>query len=275
MDHEKCIQIVKQCFSETEGNTADLPVEGVSLPILTEPLIGFAAADDPLFEVYRNEEAIGSNWKAPKEWMPEAKTVMALFFPFTEEIRSRHRASKEPVNEAWSISYGKHFQFMDAFLDQISSALEEEGVKVFIPTRDPSFTMTPIPVKSGELDDLHYNTSWSNRHVAFAAGLGTFGVHRHLITEKGCCGALATMILDCRIEPTPREYRDTYEYCIRCGACVKRCPSNAITVEHLRNIKACGEYGAKLVNEYQGACGKCLVGIPCEQRNPSVKKTGK
>lgn len=272
MDREMFIGIARQCFYESEDNAVYLPKEAVSLPILEEPLVGFAAADDPIFETFRRKEVIGSNWRAPQEWMPEARTAAALFFPFTEDIRCRHRASKEPANDAWSISYGKHFQFMEAFLSRMSEALRKEDVKTCCPTRDSAFTRTPVPVKSGEEDDLHYDTSWSNRHVAFAAGLGTFGIHRHLITEKGCCGALATMILDCAIEPTPRPYRDTYEYCIRCGACARRCPAGAITLEHLRNIRICGEHGARLFQEYRGACGKCLVGLPCEHRNPSSKK---
>ena len=271
-NNDRIIAIIRQCFYETEGNRVTLEKEAVTLPILEEPLIGFALADDPLFESFRRETVIGANWKDPLEWMPEGKSVAAMFFPFTEEIRRRHRTSKELTNEAWSTSYGVHFQFMDAFQKRIAEVLKEEHVRTCFPASDPSFTMTPVPVKNGDLDDLHYDTSWSNRHIAFAAGLGTFGIHRHLITEKGCCGALATMILDCELKPTNRQYSDIYEYCIRCGACVKRCPANAITVDHLRNIKKCGEHGQKVFQEYQGACGKCLVGIPCEDRNPSSGK---
>lgn len=272
MDNNRFLEIIKHCFSATEGNSVYLPGESISLPILETPLIGIALVDDPIFETYRSPEIIGSNWRTPKEWMPDAKTAAAMFFPFTKEIRSRHRASKEPANEAWSFSYGAHFQFMHAFLSAVKTALEKENIKAVVPTEDPSFVMNPIPIKSGNEDDLHYDTSWSNRHVAFAAGLGTFGIHRHLITERGCCGALATVITDCELTPSTRKYSNVYEYCIKCGVCVKRCPANAITIENLRNIKKCGEHGQMVFQDYQGACGKCLVGIPCENRNPSIKR---
>ena len=268
-------ELVQECFEQLQKNSAILPDEGAHMRVLEEPLVGFATADDPLFDLYSDPEAIGPEWKPPRKWMPRAKTVAAFFFPFSEEVRIRHRRSKGEVSEAWTVAYGQHFQVVDEFLDTLAAALDAEGISTVVPTRDPSFSRVARATSAGGVDDLHFSVSWSNRHVAFAAGLGTFGIHHHLITEKGCCGGLATIVLDCEITPTERTYTELYEHCTRCGACTRRCPVNAITVEHLRNIKTCGEHGTELFDKYSGACGKCLVGIPCEHRRPKGKATDK
>ena len=260
---------VDRVFSKLEENTVLLPGEQVVVPVLDAPLTGFANADNPLFETFRRDEVIGSQWRAPKEWMPEAKSVVVFFFPVSQAIRSRHRAAKTATNEAWNYGYGKHGQVLNAFIEGLAAELEGMGIHTFIPTKDRSFKIEQHPVMSGDKEDVHYSTSWSNRHVAFAAGLGTFGVHRHLITSSGCSGVLASMILDCETEPTSAGYKDPYENCIHCGACVARCPAGAITLEHLRNLKECRTYAATLRTETEpGYCGKCLAGIPCESVKP-------
>ena len=252
-------------FSQLENNSVLLPGEQVVVPVLDAPLVGVASPDNPLFETFRRDEVIGSQWRAPKEWMPEAKSVVAFFFPVSAEIRAQHRTAKTATNEAWNYGYGKHGQVVNAFLAGMTAELESQGIQTFIPTKDPSFKMERHSVMSGGKEDVHYSTSWSNRHVAFAAGLGTFGIHRHLISKKGCSGVLASMILDCEMDPTSADYQDPYEKCIHCGACVTRCPAGAITLENLRNLKECAAYAATLRSENDpGYCGKCLVGIPCE-----------
>ena len=256
-------------FSQLENNTVLLPGEQIVVPVLDAPLIGFASADNPLFETFRRDEVIGSQWRAPKEWMPEAKSVVVFFFPVSSAIRTLHRAAKTPTNEAWNYGYGKHGQILNAFIEGLTAELESLGIHYHIPTKDPAFKIEQHLVMSGGKEDVHYSTSWSNRHVAFAAGLGTFGVHRHLITKSGCSGVLASMILDCEMEPTASEYKDPYENCIHCGACVNRCPAGAITLENLRNLKECRTYAATLRKENDtGYCGKCLVCIPCEYVKP-------
>ena len=269
MTKERFLQLVKESFAALEDNTGHLPAEDVDIPILEEPLVGFASSDDPLFEVYRDPKAIGPDWRAPREWMPEAETAVAFFFPFTEEVRSRHREAVEDTDEAWNTCYGKNVPLVNAFLDDLCGKLEAEGIKTYQPHRDPSGTRTPIPVMAGDEEDVHFSTSWSTRHICYAAGLGTFGIHRHIITEKGCCGTLGTFIMDLKLDPTPRAYTEVYEYCTHCGACTGRCPAKAITLEYYRNLKKCSAFSGSIRERFgSGFCGKCLVGIPCERQIP-------
>jgi len=263
------IAAADRVFAQLERNSVLLPGEQVVVPVLAAPLIGVASASNPLFESFGRDEIIGSQWRRPQEWMPEAKSVVAFFFPVSEEIRARHRAATTATNEAWTYGYGKHGQLVDAFLSGMTAELEGQGVRTFIPTKDPSFKIETQSVMNGGKEDLHFSTSWSNRHVAFAAGLGTFGIHRHLITSKGCSGVLASMILDCEMEPSVADYKSPYDNCIHCGACVRRCPAGAITLENLRNLKECRTYAATLRSKDDpGYCGKCLAGIPCESVKP-------
>ena len=260
----------EKVFGQLENNTVLLPDEQIVVPILDAPLIGIASADNPLFETFSQEEVIGSQWRAPKMWMPEAKSVIVFFFPVSSAIRSRHRAAQTPTNEAWNYGYGKHGQVVNAFIDGVTAELENQGVHYFIPSRDRNFKTEQHTVIHGGKEDVHYSTPWSHRHVGFAAGLGTFGVHRHLITKSGCSGVFASMIVDCEMEPTVSDYKDPYDYCLHCGACIARCPAGAISVENLRNLKECRTYAATLRTETDpGFCGKCLVGIPCEFVKPS------
>ncbi len=272
MTKEQFLETVRKCFCALDDNRVLLPEEGVEVPVMEEPLIGFASADDPLFAEFPDPQIIGPDFRAPKEWLPEAKTVAVMFIPFTEDIRSRHGSSPGPVDEAWTNGYRKHQQLTEAFLDLLTAELDAQGVRYLVPTRDPAFHITPVPVKSRDADDVHYSSAWSNRHAGFVAGLGTFGIHRHLITDKGCCGGFACVITDCELKPTARRYEGVYEYCTRCGACMERCPAGAITAEHLRNLRKCSEQGAAVREKFGGFCGRCLAGIPCEHRNPSAEE---
>ncbi len=272
MTKERIFELVRELFEEAE-NTVHLPEENVDVPVLEKPLVGFADADDPIFAEYKKPEVIGEEWMAPKEWLESAKTVIAFFFPYSEDIRSRARKSKELVNEAWANGYPAGSRLAGTLIARLAEKLEEEGVKVVNPGKDPRMKVTNTKIMSGPDEDLHFCPSWSTRHAAFAAGLGTFGMHRHMITESGACGTLgSSLIIDLELEPTRRKYTDVYENCIKCGACARRCPAGAITMEYQRNLLKCSRHGGYLREKFGGGgCGKCMVGTPCEHRNPAAR----
>ena len=74
-----------ELFHEVEDITK---VDGVdNLPgcegmlIYEEPLIGFASADDPLFEEYKKPHVIGENYLTPREWLEDTETIISFFLP--------------------------------------------------------------------------------------------------------------------------------------------------------------------------------------------------
>ena len=156
--------------------------------------------------------------------------------------------------------------------------LEKEGFASVCPTTSENFrNITP------------YISNWSERHAAYAAGLGTFGLSKGLITEKGMAGRFGSVITDAEFSPTIRPYSDPFEYCTMCGACMMRCPAGAIDKSKGcalgKDQLICGPYlsGSRLPkhgpNErVRYGCGKCQVGVPCENGIPkkfeNVMKTG-
>lgn len=124
-----------------------------------------------------------------------------------------------------------------------------------------------------------FKSNWSERHAAYAAGLGTFGLSKGLITKKGMAGRIGSLITDAYFEPTVREYKDPFEYCTRCGACQNRCPGQAIDitrgmalakdqikcVSHISNSTK-KPFGVNKRVRY--GCGKCQVSLPCSDAIP-------
>ena len=105
--------------------------------------------------------------------------------------------------------------------------------------------------------------------MAFVCGMGTFGLSKGLITERGVAGRFGSVIVDAPLEVTPRPYTDIYEYCTKCGACM-RCPAGAITLEEGKSHEKCSAYVHTLRVKYapRFGCGKCQVKVPCERGIP-------
>jgi epoxyqueuosine reductase len=123
---------------------------------------------------------------------------------------------------------------------------------------------------------------WSERHVAFAAGLGTFGLNRAFISEVGTSIVLNSVVIDAIIEPTPHRAESYLANCLHnngnnCSACIRRCPAGAISENgHNKALCASSGYGAEsteLAASYgikgRAGCALCQSGVPCEATNPS------
>ena len=119
---------------------------------------------------------------------------------------------------------------------------------------------------------MHIASNWSERHVAYASGLGTFCLTRGLISEKGVAGRYGSIIITEEVEPDTRPYEGVYDYCIMCGACIKRCPAGAISLKHGKNQLKCKLWMDRTGRKYDPryGCGKCQVGVPCEDRIPGI-----
>ena len=62
------------------------------MQIYEEPLVGIAAADDPLFTgEFKEPQVIGEHFRVPEAWVPGAASVVSLFLPFTEAVRASNR----------------------------------------------------------------------------------------------------------------------------------------------------------------------------------------
>lgn len=234
------------------------------------PVVGFADANDPLFLELKKESVIGPVFKLPTEWLPGAVSVISFFLPFTKEIRL---SNKPPglASEQWTHGRFKGEDFSNHLRRFIISELTAAGGRAVAPIIEPDFVT----------DFTLYVSNWSERHVAYIAGLGTFSLNRSLITEKGAAGRIASVITDIPFTPSQRPYPSLYHNCLylrenKCGACIKRCPSGAITKEgkdkytchqYLFIKHPCKEF-ADIHGYPYSSCGKCQTNVPCENKIP-------
>lgn len=232
------------------------PTSFSRMPIWDLPLLGVASAEDPLWDVLKKPEAVGPCHKSPREWLPEAKSVISYFLPYTERIRAANRV-KEVTATEWLYGRWEGELFNEALRAFIVTLIESRGCQAVAPALNTNY----------EVIDLHSN--WSERHVAFIAGLGTFSLSRSLITAFGSAGRFGSVVVDFYLKPTKRSYEGIDEYCSKCQACARRCPPKAISVAGKDN-EICKIHLAKDKEKYSPryGCAKCQTGVPCEGRIP-------
>ena len=241
-----------------------------------EPLVGFVAADDPLFTDYKR--IIGAFHLTPQELAEAAPggaacrpaTVICWVLPVTRPTRESNRRESRYPSRAWAMTRSFGEEFNKALRLRMVAWLTGLGQRAFAPQYSPAwqeFADTPVGIAS----------AWSERHAAYAAGLGTFSLNDGLITPKGIAHRLGSVITDLPLAPTPRIYPDHRHNCLwyregTCGACIGRCPVGAITREGGHDKPRCRElvYGEapRAVGELYGVpqtgCGLCQTKVPCE-----------
>jgi len=237
----------------------------VGMKIFDSPIFAFGSADDDLYIRFKSSSIIGSHFISPTEWMPGTKTVISFFLPYTEIIKTANsRDSKWPAIE-WL--HGRHEGqiLINLLLEYLVENLLESGYKSLSPSFDQRY-------KLGKADDNKVLTSnWSERHVAYACGLGTFGLSKGLITTRGICGRFGSILTELDLPKDHRDYNDVYEYCTMCGLCIDRCPVHAISIENGKISFLCNDFMDKVRGECKPryGCGKCQTNVPCESRIPN------
>lgn len=270
MTKQAIIAQIKKIYDEATDNV--LP-ETNGEKIFDMPLVGFGDAEDALFSDFKRMEAIGPWYKTPAEWLEGAKTVVELFFPFSEVVKESNRQVKEGVSKNWLYARIEGQSFIVGFMQKLKEFFDANDVKAIVPQADSSFKAVVKGKGMAEYSDLPdtvFSSNWSERHAAFACGLGTFGLSKGLITRKGMAGRFGGIVIDASFEADKRAYTELYEYCNRCGACVKRCPVDAISLEKGKNHNICEDLLAKSKITYapRYGCGLCQTKTPCESGIP-------
>lgn len=240
-------------------------VEG--LQIYGAPLIGIANASDPLFNKMLEPQIIGPHFRLPEKWLSDAKSVLSIFLPYTEEIRKANSISVNDVAIEWLHRRIEGQTLLLQVGEHLKKHIESQGFKAVIPFCDSNFWLA-------ESHEEGYTSNWSERHIAFICGLGTFSLSRSLITEAGSAGRFISIVTNMELPVTHRKYTDIYEYCSLCGACIKRCPAKAISIDNGKNQELCGDFVHKKRNDYPDyyGCGKCQTGVPCQSSIPTICK---
>ena len=192
MDKNEIITRVIRFTHESPGNyvseEAALRSDYVGMKMFDSPIMAFGSADDAIYQKYLSPDVIGDHFITPTEWLAGAKTVISCFLPYTERIKSANAADYcWPAGE-WLHGRFEGQLFIKELTLHLQKILKDAGYKSVAPSLDPRYKMGNQVTK--------YTSNWSERHAAFACGLGTFGLSKGIITEKGMCGRLCSVITE-------------------------------------------------------------------------------
>jgi epoxyqueuosine reductase QueG len=240
---------IKQIISDSlnELNRPDL---------FRQPIVAFSSASDERY--WQLKDIIGDWHLSPTELLPEAKSVISYFVPFTREVAMEPKTS-ENGSFLWSESY----QEINQHFDLINQAVED-----FL-TRHGYLTKTIQATHTYDPKDL--KSMWSHRSAAAIAGLGTFGLNRMLITEKGSAGRFCTIITSATLTANsiPIENKCLYEKNGSCKLCLKICPVKALSIDSFEKFDCQDEVNKNEIImkettnlQFVDTCGKCISICP-------------
>jgi len=264
-------------FCGSAQNSLGMPEDE---PAFDTPLIGFAAGDDLLFEELKQH--VGASHWTPGEAFalafPELATaaseltVISWILPHTQQTKRDNRRETSLPAKRWARAKLVGEQFNVALREHLVAAFSEAGIATVAPTRLPEWLMEEV------------TSNWSERHIAYAAGLGTFGLCDGLITPLGKAMRCGSVVARLSVAATPRVYSDHHAYCDffagkRCAVCIGRCPVGAISEQGHDKAK-CLAYLTQVHREFiepqfgfsTDACGLCQTKVPCESHIPSRQK---
>ena len=253
-------------------------------PIFQPPLVGFVSGSDPIFR--KIKEVIGEFYMTPfeaVEKIAEGRGVMAppedrigivsFILPISNETRRENAKLKDAPSERWAHTRLFGEQFNKKLQQHLVSVVAQKGYFVAAPEMEEKLFRMLVDEKVG------WASTWSQRHVAFAANLGTFGLSDGLITRAGKAHRVGSIIVDQPLE-SPQRTDDIHRDCLfyrdgSCKKCIERCPADAIS-EQGHDKQTCAAFvlsQAGLIKERYGidiyGCGLCQTGVSCERRIPA------
>jgi len=260
--------------------------------IFESPLIGFADGDDRLFHEYK--KVVHEHHLLPREVLERhlnAKpvtpppcldnvSVISFVFPVNRKTVRSNACEKEGPCLSWNHTRWKGQAFINEVSSHLAAALASLGFYAVAPELENFFNITLLP------DGLTSN--WSQRHAAYAAGLGTFSLNEGFITPKGLAMRCGSVVTNLNLTPSVRSYANYLENCLfyttgGCGKCVSRCPGGALSKSGHDKLKCLnilfeqqkpwleGLHGPGYMGSYAG-CGLCQTGVPCATQIPVKKK---
>lgn len=284
---------ISQLFLQSsENQLKDFP--GIS--IFDQPFFGVADGDDPLFKEF--QKTVSSQHLIPREILKSyAKKntdlscirVISWVLPYTEDIRDSNRNSNWP-SKLYSLARNNGGALNHRASLRLTEMLKGQGFAAISPMHTREYD-------AFRSQEHTFSSTWSERHVAFAAGLGRFGLNGSLITARGSNVRFGSLITNIDLEPNISDGRDYRAACLKssgkdCTACIKRCPVGAITESGMEKSKCYAMRQAvrkryldsysqelhmlpapvvkngKREEGYSLGCALCQCGVPCEGQDP-------
>jgi epoxyqueuosine reductase len=268
-------------------------------PVFDAPALGIADGNDRIFRAFR--EVVSPAHLLPREVLEREGfsaggagvstkiSVVAWALPFSRKIRLSNRIGEWP-SALYSVARNNGGALNLELARRVVEEIRQEGFSAVSPTLTDAYDAFRTP---GSV----FSSSWSERHAAFAAGLGTFGLNGFLITSLGAMVRLGSLVTDMPLDAAPAGPADHRAPCLAdggklCGACVSRCPSGAISTDGLdkekcyrrrneirdralslysekfRMIPAPIARSGKKTEGFSIGCALCASGVPCENADP-------
>ena len=246
------------------------------------PLVGFTSGADPLFKQYK--KIIGEFHFTPQEFFeltfgrrkPAGElSVISWVLPASEDIRKSNRKEARFPSLLWAHARDFGEQFNIKLRNHLVSLLKKKGYKAVAPMNSPHWKQLRSP-------EVGIASNWSERHIAYACGLGAFGLSDGLITAKGKAIRVGSVVTDLPLKPSEKIYPHHQANCLyffnrTCKTCAVRCPAGAIT-EKGHDKDKCLEYSYSVVSQAKKdeygvkitGCGLCQTKVPCEFEIPKL-----
>jgi epoxyqueuosine reductase len=262
--------------------------------IYDEPLVGFADGDDPIFIDYKKiiapthltpREALAMTYHASPEDMPARLSVISWVLPVMSQLRKSNHKNVVNPSRLWAcVEHYGEYVFLESMYEHIVKYLTKKKYLAVAPAMESYFkdTMMDLKIKGEELDIVKIKqcgiSNWSEKHIAYAAGLGTLSYSGNFISERGVAVHIGSVVTSLVLPATQRTTSDPYANCLlyatgKCKACAERCPIGAITEDGHDDIKCANRMFEiqSLGQEYKierVGCGMCMTKVPCEFVNP-------
>jgi epoxyqueuosine reductase len=254
--------------------------------IFNEPLVKFADGDDPLFSDFKRiispfhltpREALAQAYNKGPQELPERLSVISWILPIAEETRKSMYNETRIPSRLWSHTRWYGEKFNDKIRAHVVDLLIKRRSLATAPMLHPYFK-----INSNEKGAY---SNWSERHIAYAAGHGTFSLSDGFITDVGIAHRCGSLVTDLVLPVNSRTARSPYSNClfyqgVKCNGCIRRCPAGAIT-ENGHDKNKCQKYmhdhgygPVHMQNGYDNikstiGCGFCQTKVPCEYINPA------
>ncbi len=256
--------------------------------IWEEPLVGFADGDDPLFQEFKT--IIGDYHATPREALEmylesgglgqrdlSRISVISWVLPVAKKTRLSMRAENTVCSLRWNHTRWEGQDFIFRLSRYLVSMLESLGYFAVAPELSRWWETMKTPTG--------LSSRWSQRHIAYAAGLGTFSLNDGFITPEGMAIRAGSVVCNLELPASPRVYVDYRANCLfyrngTCKKCIQRCPAQAISEQGHDKVK-CQAYllemkellkklgrDAGYIGRTYYSCGFCQTGVPCEDRIP-------
>ncbi len=275
---ERFEDIIRAYVRQNKGNDLGGPV---AERMFDDPLIGFVSGADPIFADLK--KVIGPFHMTPFEVMAEearkelARTpsaadigVIVYALPIARSTREENSAMSSAPSRKWAYTrlYGEEFN--RGLEGHIADSLREQGYLAVAPELSPSYKILFD-------ENVGATSNWSQRHVAYAAGLGFFGLSDGFITPLGVAHRLGSVVVNVPFLSPERE--GLHADCIffqsgKCMSCAKRCPAGAISKEG-HDKEKCRKFVFSQIPYIKDnynldiyGCGLCQTRVPCEERSP-------